>query len=151
MPEFDEGRDGRPITIVLIEDDPGDVVLTRDALADSRLSNELVVLSGGADALAYLRGEGQYAGREAPGLILLDLNLPGVSGREVLALVRTDPRLSGIPVAVLTASSVEEDLLRSQALGVVAYLRKPVQFEGLAHVVRSVESFCLRIDRAATA
>jgi CheY-like chemotaxis protein len=151
MAESEAVPDGRPITIVLIEDDPGDILLTRDALADSRLSNELVVLSRGGDALAYLRGEGEYAGREDPGLILLDLNLPGISGREVLALARTDPRLSGIPVAVLTASSVEEDLLRSQALGAVAYLRKPVQFEGLAHVVKSVESFCLRIDRAATA
>jgi CheY-like chemotaxis protein len=151
MPEYERGPDGRPITIVLIEDDPGDILLTRDALDDSRLSNELVVLASGGEALAYLRGEAQYAGRADPGLILLDLNLPGVSGREVLALVRSDPRLHGIPVAILTASSAEEDLLRSQALGVVAYLRKPVQFGGLAEVVRCVGSFRLRIDIAASA
>jgi CheY-like chemotaxis protein len=140
--------DGEPITIVLIEDDPGDVLLTRDALAEYKVTNDLVVLSDGADALAFLRADGRYAGRPFPDLILLDLNLPGINGREVFAAMRADPELSRIPVVVLTASAAEEDLLRSEALGAAAYMRKPVDFGGLTDVVRRVESFYLRVDRA---
>jgi CheY-like chemotaxis protein len=140
--------DGEPISIVLIEDDPGDVMLTRDALAEYKVRNELTVLADGTNAIAFLRAEGRHAGRPFPDLILLDLNLPGVSGREVFSVMRSDPALSRIPVVVLTSSDVDEDLLRSQALGAAAFLRKPVDFGGLAEVVRRVETFYLRLDRA---
>jgi CheY-like chemotaxis protein len=141
------GSPGVPIEMVLIEDDPGDVMLTREAFAEYKVGNRLVVLSNGIDAIAYLRGEGRHAGRRLPDLILLDLNMPGVSGRELLTMLRADPVLCRIPVVVLTASNAEEDVLRSQLLGADSYLRKPVDFASLVTVVRRIETFFLRVDR----
>ncbi|GAA2379487.1 response regulator [Dactylosporangium salmoneum] len=139
-----------PIEILLVEDDPGDVLITREAFADHKLSNRLTVCSDGADALRLLRREGPYAAAPRPDIILLDLNLPGVDGRTVLAEVRADPDLSRIPVVVLTASTAEEDYLRSHRLMVDTYIAKPVDFAGLMHVVRRIEAFHVSVRRAAT-
>lgn len=143
----DRPAGAEPIEILLVEDDPGDVLLTRDAFAEYKVGNRLVALSNGTDALAYLRGEGRYADRRLPDLILLDLNMPGIGGRQVLAAVHDDAALSQIPVVVLTASRAEEDVLRSQRLGADSYLRKPVDFGSLVEVVRRVDAFCIRVDR----
>jgi len=137
--------DDVPIEMVLVEDDPGDALLTRDAFAEYKVRNRLVVLSSGAEALAYLRGEGRHAGRRLPDLILLDLNMPGISGRDVLALIHADPVLCRIPVVVLTSSDAEEDVLRSHRLGVDSYLRKPVDFASLVDVVRRIDTFFIRV------
>jgi CheY-like chemotaxis protein len=145
----DGALDGVPIEIMLIEDDPGDVLLTREAFADYKVRNQLMVFADGGEAIRYLSGSGRYAGRRLPELILLDLNMPGVSGREVLTYVHGDPALRRIPVVVLTASHAEEDVLRSQLLGVDTYLRKPVDFGSLVAVVRRIEMFFLRVDRVA--
>ena len=137
---------GEPIEILLVEDDPEDVTFTREAFADYKVGNRMAVVPDGARALAYLRAEGPYLDRPRPDLILLDLNLPGLDGRDVLAAISADPDLSRIPVVVLTSSPAEEDLLRSQRLGVDAYLRKPVDFAGLVLLVRHIEAFHLRVD-----
>ncbi|MEV6930513.1 response regulator [Dactylosporangium sp. NPDC051485] len=139
-----------PIEILLVEDDPGDVLITREAFADHKVRNRLTVCSDGAEALRLLRREGRYAAAARPDIILLDLNLPGVDGRTVLAEVRADPDLSRIPVVVLTASSAEEDYLRSHELMVDTYIAKPVDFAGLMHVVRRIEAFHISVRRVAT-
>ena len=137
-----------PIEILLVEDDPGDVLITREAFADHKLGNRLTVCTDGADALRLLRREGRYAAAPRPDIILLDLNLPGVDGREVLAAVRADPDLSRIPVVVLTSSRTEEDFLRSHQLRVDTYIAKPVDFAGLMQVVRRIEAFHICVQRA---
>ncbi len=137
-----------PIEILLIEDDPGDVLLTREAFADHKLRNRLVVFGNGRDALHYLKREAPYADATRPDLILLDLNLPGLDGRELLAIVAADPELAAIPVVVLTNSLAERDILRSRELRVADYVSKPVDFFRLAEVVRHVEHFALTVMRA---
>ena len=131
----------------MVEDDPGDVLITREALAEYKIRNRLVVLSDGLQAIAYLRRQPPFAGVALPDLILLDLNLPGVDGRAVLDTVRADPALAHIPVAVLTASRAEEDVLRSFGLNVELYATKPVDFTSLADIVRRVESLAIRVDK----
>jgi CheY-like chemotaxis protein len=131
-----------PIRILLVEDDPEDVAFTREAFADYKVGNWMTVVSHGAAALAHLRDPDLAR----PDLILLDLNLPGLDGRQVLTAIHADPDLNRIPVVVLTSSPAEEDLLRSQRLGADAYLRKPVDFAGLVQVVRLIEAFYLRVD-----
>ena len=138
-----------PIEILLVEDDPGDVLITREAFAEHKVGNRLTVCPDGAEALRLLRREGEYAAAPRPDIILLDLNLPGVDGREVLAAVRADPDLARIPVVVLTASRAEEDYLRSHRLRVDTYVSKPVDFAGLIHVVRRIETFHISVQRAA--
>ena len=118
-----------PIEVLLVEDDPGDVMMTREAFAENKVRNRLTVLSDGVDALAYLRREGQFVDVPRPDLILLDLNLPRRDGRQVLSEIKKDPDLRQIPVVVLTTSRVEEDILRSYQLHANAYVAKPVDFK----------------------
>jgi CheY-like chemotaxis protein len=139
-----------PIEILLVEDDPGDVLITREAFAEHRVRNRLTVCADGADALRLLRRVGRYAAAPRPDIILLDLNLPGVDGRTVLEVVHADPDLSRIPVVVLTSSTAEEDFLRSHQLRVDTYISKPVDFAGLMHVVRRIEAFHISVERALT-
>jgi CheY-like chemotaxis protein len=137
-----------PIEILLVEDDPGDVLITREAFAEHKVRNRLTVCYDGADALRLLRREGRYAAASRPDIILLDLNLPGVDGRAVLRAVHADPELGRIPVVVLTSSTAEEDFLRSSELQADTYIRKPVDFAGLMHVVRRIEAFHISVERA---
>jgi CheY-like chemotaxis protein len=132
---------GRPAEILLVEDNAGDVELTREAFADARSGNRLHVASDGVEALAFLRREGKYRGAPRPDLILLDLNLPRKDGREVLAEIKADERLRLIPVVVLTTSQAEEDVLTSYQLNANSYVAKPAAFAALAQVVRSIECF----------
>ena len=137
----------KPIDILLIEDDPGDVLLTREAFADHKLRNPLVVFGNGRQALEYLRGAGPYGDRARPDLILLDLNLPGMDGRTLLVELAGDPVLRSIPVVVLTNSIVERDILRARQMHVADYVVKPVDFARLAQVVRRVESLAFTVVR----
>ncbi|GAA4261967.1 response regulator [Dactylosporangium darangshiense] len=137
-----------PIEILLVEDDPGDVLITREAFAEHKVRNRLTVCADGAEALRLLRRVGRYAAAPRPDIILLDLNLPGVDGRTVLEAVHADPDLSRIPVVVLTSSTAEEDFLRSSELQVDTYIAKPVDFAGLMHVVRRIEAFHISVERS---
>jgi CheY-like chemotaxis protein len=136
-----------PAQILLVEDSPGDVRLTREALRDAKICNELHVVRDGESALAYLRGEGEHAGAPRPDIVLLDLNLPRKDGREVLEEMKADDELRRIPVIVLTTSLAEGDVLRSYDLHVNAYVTKPLDLDGFVAVVRSIESFWLSIVR----
>lgn len=136
-----------PVELLLVEDDPGDVVMTREALSESKLLNNLNVVSNGEEAVAYLRKEGEFSSATRPDLILLDLNLPRLSGREVLEIVKSDPDLRRIPVVVLTTSEAEEDVLRSYDLHANAYVTKPVGFETFVSVVRQIDEFFLTVVR----
>jgi two-component system, chemotaxis family, response regulator Rcp1 len=136
---------GRPIEILLVEDNPGDVRLTIEALRDGKVRNNLHVATDGVDAMAFLRHEGEYASAVRPDLVLLDLNLPRKDGREVLAEIKTDPELKTIPVVVLTTSRAEQDVLQSYQLQANCYISKPVDLEQFITVVRSIEEFWLTI------
>jgi CheY-like chemotaxis protein len=134
-------RTGWPVTILLADDDPDDRELTRDALQDARLANEMHCVVDGQDLMDYLRREGRYGASAAdaprPGIILLDLNMPKKDGREALAEIKADPRLRGIPVVVLTTSKDEQDIVRSYDLGVNSFITKPVTFAGLVDAMRA--------------
>ncbi|NGM14554.1 response regulator [Verrucosispora sp. WMMA2044] len=134
-----------PIEVLLVEDDPGDVLMTQEAFEEHKLRNRLNVVSDGAEALAYLRREGQYADAELPDLILLDLNLPRRDGREVLEEIKRDEQLRRIPVVVLTTSQADEDILRSYQLHANAYVTKPVDFEQFISVVRQIDEFFVSV------
>jgi CheY-like chemotaxis protein len=140
-------QDGTSIEILLVEDDPGDVLMTREALADSKLLNTLHVVDNGEEAIAFLRRENSYNDAPRPDLILLDLNLPRVDGREVLSIVKNDPSLRQIPVVILTTSDAEEDVLRSYDLHANAYVTKPVDFEAFVRVIRQIDDFFLTVVR----
>ena len=134
-----------PAEILLVEDNPGDVRLTREALRDGKVRNNLSVVTDGVEALAFLRREGRYADAPRPDVILLDLNLPKKDGREVLAEVKADERLRRIPVVVLTTSADERDVLRSYELQAACYITKPVDLDQFIAVVQSIEDFWLTI------
>jgi CheY-like chemotaxis protein len=136
---------GAPIEVLLVEDDPGDVLMTREAFEEHKVRNRLAVVSDGAEALAYLRQEGEYAGAVRPDLILLDLNLPRRDGREVLADIKNDEDLRRIPVVVLTTSQADEDILRSYQLHANAYVTKPVDFDQFIAVVRQIDEFFVSV------
>jgi CheY-like chemotaxis protein len=136
---------GRPIEILLVEDNPGDVRLTIEALKEAKVYNHLSVASDGVEALAFLRREGKYAGAARPDLILLDLNLPKRDGREVLAEIKSDERLRTIPVVILTTSRAEQDILQSYSLHANCYITKPVDLDQFIKVVQSIEDFWLTI------
>jgi CheY-like chemotaxis protein len=133
------------ISVLLVEDDPGDVVLIKEAFADHKVGNVLSVVSDGVEAMRYVRGEGAYAGRERPDLILLDLNLPRKNGAEVLAEIKADDDLSMIPVIVLTTSEAEEDVLRSYRLHANAFITKPVDFDRFRDIVHQIDDFFIGI------
>jgi CheY-like chemotaxis protein len=130
-----------PIQILLVEDNPGDVELTREALLDSKLHMQLSVASDGVQALAFLARTGPYADAPRPDLILLDLNLPKKDGRAVLSEIKRDPRLRAIPVVVLTSSKAEEDIARAYDLHANCFVTKPVDFDQFTTIVRSIEQF----------
>lgn len=136
-----------PIEILLVEDSPGDVNLTIHALLDARVANNLHVVGDGEAAMRYLRGEGEHASAKRPDLVLLDLNLPLMDGREVLAAMKADPALETIPVVVLTTSASEADVLRSYQLHANSFVTKPVDFEEFIAAVRTIEDFWLTIVR----
>jgi two-component system, chemotaxis family, response regulator Rcp1 len=136
---------GRPIEILLVEDNPGDVRLTIEGLNEGKVRNNMHVAKDGVEALAFLRREGQYADAVRPDLILLDLNLPRKDGREVLADIKADSNLKTIPVVVLTTSRAEQDVLHSYELQANCYITKPVDLEQFIHVVKSIEDFWLTV------
>jgi CheY-like chemotaxis protein len=138
---------GSVIQILLVEDDPGDVLMTREAFEDNRVANKLHVVSDGAEAMEFLRKEGEHAEAPTPDLVLLDLNLPRMDGREVLAAVKADDALRQIPIVVLTTSESEEDVLRSYALHANAYVTKPVDFDRFIEVVRKIDDFFVSVVR----
>jgi CheY-like chemotaxis protein len=136
-----------PIEILLVEDNPGDARLTREALKDGRIHHHLHVVVDGVEALAFLRGTGSHAGAPRPDLILLDLNIPKMDGRQVLAEIKVDPDLVRIPVVVLTTSKAEEDIARSYDLHANCYINKPVDLDQFMTVVKAIEDFWLTIVR----
>ncbi len=136
---------GRAVEILLVEDSPGDVRLTKEALREGKVRNNLHVATDGVEALAFLRREGRYAAAPRPDVILLDLNLPKKDGREVLAEVKADERLKRIPVVVLTTSADERDVLRSYELQAACYITKPVDLDQFINVVKSIEDFWLTV------
>lgn len=137
----------KPIDVLLVEDDPGDVLMTREAFSENKVANRLAVVADGADAMAFLRKEGEYTDAPTPDLVLLDLNLPRMDGREVLAAMKSDDELRRIPVVVLTTSEAEEDVLRSYSLHANAYVTKPVDFERFIDVVRQIDDFFVSVVR----
>ena len=136
---------GKPIEILLVEDNPGDVRLTVEALKENKVLNNLHVVEDGVEAMAFLRREGKYADAPRPDIILLDLNLPKKDGREVLAEIKTDENLKRIPVVILTMSKAEEDILKAYDLYANCYITKPVDLEQFITVVKSIEDFWLTI------
>ena len=134
-----------PIEVLLVEDDPGDVLMTQEAFEEHKVRNKLNVVSDGEEALAYLRREGPHADAPRPDLILLDLNLPRVDGRQVLQAIKEDPDLRRIPVVVLTTSGADEDILRSYSLHANAYVTKPVDFDSFIAVVRQIDEFFVSV------
>lgn len=139
--------DSGPIEILLVEDNPGDIRLTEEALHEAKIANHLHVATDGVKALRFLRREEEHAEAPRPDLILLDLNLPKMTGREVLESVKEDPDLRRIPVVVLTTSEAEEDIVRSYDLHANAYIKKPVDFASFVEVVRVIEDFWFSVVR----
>lgn len=135
------------IKILLVEDNPADVELTRENLNECKLLHELTVVTDGVEGLAYLRREGSYAEAARPDLILLDLNLPRMDGRELLAQIKSEPLLRRIPVVVLTSSTAERDIIASYDLHANAYVVKPVDLSGFADIVRAIEGFWFSVVR----
>jgi two-component system, chemotaxis family, response regulator Rcp1 len=133
--------------ILLVEDSPADVRLTREALKDAKVLNDLHVASDGVEALAFLRKEGPHAGAPTPDLVILDLNLPRMDGKEVLVALKGDPSLRHIPVAVLTTSAEEADVYETYDLGANCYITKPVNLDQFIQVVQAVDDFWLGIVR----
>ena len=138
---------GSRAQILLVEDSPSDVKLTVPPLRAGRLANELHVVGSGDDAMAFLRREGRFAEAPRPDLVLLDLNLPGKDGREVLEEVKTDEDLRRIPVVILTTSAAEADVLRSYELHANCYITKPVGLDAFLETIRSIEGFWLAVVR----
>lgn len=132
---------GNLVHILLVEDSPTDVMMTREALEHYKVLNPLHIVEDGVEAMEYLRREGQYVSARRPGLIILDLNLPRKSGREVLQELKTDPGLSNIPVVILTTSKAEEDVVKSYGLHANCYITKPVDFAKFTDVVRTINDF----------
>lgn len=129
------------LNVLLVEDDPGDVLMVREVFEEHNPSGRLDVVGDGQEALTFLRRSDEHADAPRPDLVLLDLNLPGVSGREVLQLLKSDPELGAIPVIVLTTSSAEEDILRAYSLHANAYVTKPVDWDSFTAAVRRIGHF----------
>jgi len=139
-----------PIEILLVEDSPGDVRLTREAFKDARVLVNLQVAVDGEEAMAFLKREGKYSSKPRPDIILLDLNLPKKDGRAVLAEIKEDPKLQTIPVVILTTSASEADVLKSYSLHANCYITKPVDLDGFLKVVKSIDGFWLSVVRLPT-
>jgi CheY-like chemotaxis protein len=137
----------RAIDVLLIEDDPGDVLLTREAFQHHKIRNTLRVARDGQEGLDYLYRRGAHQGASLPDLILLDLNLPKYDGRQLLEQIKSDPDLCHIPIVVLTTSAAEEDILRSYRLHANAYITKPVGFDKFMNVIRQIDEFFVQVVR----
>jgi CheY-like chemotaxis protein len=135
----------RPIEILLVEDNPGDLRLTKEALADAKVRNHLNSVIDGVEALKFLRQEPPYNNAQRPDLILLDLNLPRKDGREVLLEIKNDPKLKRIPVVVVTSSAEEQDIVKSYNLHANCYVTKPIDLQQFVTVVRAIEDFWMTI------
>ncbi|MDC7121297.1 response regulator [Cellulomonas fimi] len=135
------------IDVLLVEDDPGDVLMTREAFEHNKVRNRLWVVADGVSAMEFLRKEGEHVEAPTPDLILLDLNLPRMDGREVLQALKADESLRSIPVVVLTTSEAEEDVVRSYSLHANAYVTKPVDFDRFIDVVRQIDEFFVEVVR----
>ena len=136
---------GDPIEILLVEDNPGDVRLTQEALKEGKLNNKLHVVEDGVEAWSFLKRKGDHAGAPRPDLILLDLNLPKKDGRELLEEIKEDKGLKRIPVVILTTSKADEDIMKTYNLHANCYITKPVDLEQFINVVKSIENFWLTI------
>jgi CheY-like chemotaxis protein len=136
---------GRPIDVLLVEDDPGDELMTREAFEHNKIRNRLYVAHDGQEGLDFLYQRAAYEGVPRPGLILLDLNLPKYDGRQVLEMIKRDPDLCDIPVVILTTSSIEEDIMRSYQLHANAYVTKPVDFDQFLNAVRQIDDFFVEV------
>jgi two-component system, chemotaxis family, response regulator Rcp1 len=150
MSTIDKTEVGRPIDILLVEDNPADVRLTVEALKEAKISNHLFVARDGREALNWLRGKEDFSDPLRPDIILLDLNLPKKDGREVLAEIKNDPQLKRIPVVVLTTSKAHEDIARSYDLHANCFITKPVDFDKFIEVVKSIEDFWLSVVKLPT-
>lgn len=139
------GLEGKPLDVLLVEDSPGDARLTREAFKESKVFVALHEVGDGEQAMAFLRREGEYADAPTPDLILLDLNLPRMDGREVLAAIKSDDALRMIPVVVLTVSNAEQDILRAYDLNANSYITKPIDLDEFVRVVKSIENFWLTV------
>lgn len=139
--------EGRAIDILLVEDDPGDELITREAFEHNKLKNRLHVAHDGEEGLNYLYRRGEFAAAPRPDLILLDLNLPKYDGRQLLEKIKSDPDLAGIPVVVLTTSSAEEDIIKSYKLHANAYVTKPVDLDQFMKAVRQIDEFFVQVVR----
>lgn len=135
----------QPVQILLVDDNPGDVRLTQEALKESKVNNELFVVEDGVEAMEFLRRTGKYADAPRPDIVLLDLNLPRKDGREVLQEIKEDEELRRIPVVILTTSDHEHDILRSYDLHANCYITKPLDLRQFALIVKSIESFWFTI------
>ncbi len=135
----------RSVDILLIEDNPGDVDLTRDAFEESKMNNSLYVVEDGEEAIEFLYKKGKYSDAPRPELIILDLNLPKKDGREVLEEIKVDDNLKRIPIVILTTSKAEEDVLKTYNLHANCYITKPLDFEQFLQVVKSIENFWMSI------
>jgi CheY-like chemotaxis protein len=148
MPITEDGE-CQVVDVLLVEDDPGDVLMTKEAFEHYKLRNVLHVVTDGEQALQFLRRTGGYADAPRPGLILLDLNLPRLDGLEVLAELKADPELKVIPVVILTTSQAQQDVLRSYALHANAYVSKPVDFETFIEAIRQIDNFFVTVVKLA--
>ncbi|MFC8532151.1 response regulator [Nocardia sp. NPDC057227] len=138
---------GEPIDILLVEDDPGDELMTREAFEDNKIGNNLYVAHDGEEALDFLYRKGPWGEAPRPDLILLDLNLPKYDGRQVLERIKSDPDLASIPVVVLTTSAAEEDILRSYKLHANAYVTKPVDLDQFVAAIKQIDDFFVQVVR----
>ena len=138
---------GRPIDVLLVEDDPGDELITREAFEHNKIKNTLYAAHDGQEALDFLYQRGAFVDAPRPGLILLDLNLPKYDGRHILAKIKSDPNLADIPVVILTTSTAEEDILRSYKLHANAYVTKPVDLDQFLEAVRQIDDFFVEVVR----
>ena len=136
---------GKPIEILLVEDNPGDVRLTKEALREGKVLNTLHIAKDGVEAMAFLHRKGQYTDVPRPDLILLDLNLPKKDGREVLVEIKTDDKMKRIPVVILTTSSAEEDIIKTYNFHANCYITKPVDLEQFISVVKSIKNFWVNV------
>jgi chemotaxis family two-component system response regulator Rcp1 len=143
-------NDTAPIKLLLVEDNPGDIRLTKEALKDSKIQNRLDVVEDGEQALAYLHKQAPYEKVDTPDLILLDLDLPLFSGREVLEQVKNDPELKFIPIVVLTVSQADQDILKAYNLNANAYVNKPIDLLQFINVIHSIENFWFTIVKLPT-
>ena len=140
----------RAIEILLVEDNPGDVRLTIEALRDGKVHNQINIARDGVEALAFLRREGEYADAPRPDVILLDLNLPRKNGREVLAEIKADPKLKRIPVVILTSSKADEDIISSYDLHANCFVSKPVDLDQFMSIVQAIETFWFAVVKLPT-